>query len=166
MKVKKATTVEQELTAQQQINGEVIRVFHLITESARGVVSNFETKKYRTSVMIDHLQNSSNSLIKEYLSYFFNITLTRNRNSLLVIYIGFDTESVARFGSMLHNQLLREVMRHTMKEATVINIESCIRVDANTKDIRNFFYKRTMEGDNDYTTITVDELVTVEKERV
>ncbi len=109
--------------------------------------------------MIDHLQNTTNSLIKEYLSYFFNVTLTRNKNSLLVIYIGFDTEAVTRFGSMLHNMFLREVMKHTMQDNTNINIESCIRVDATSKDVRYFFYKRITEGENEYVTITVDEPV-------
>jgi hypothetical protein len=159
MKTKKATTVDNQLTADQQQNNEVLRVFNLITQSARAVVSSFDTKKYRTSVLINHLQNSTNRLVTEYLSYFFNVTLTRNKNSLLVIYIGFDTESVTRFGSMLHNMFLREVMKLTMQDNTSVNIESCIRVDANTKDVRYFFYKRITEGENEYVTITVDEPV-------
>ena len=159
MKAKKANTVDDQLTTEQKMNAEVLQAFNLITQSARAVVSNFETKKYRTSVLINHLQNNSNSLVKEYLSYFFNVTLTRNKNSLLVIYIGFDTEAVTRFGSMLHNQLIREVMKHTMQDNTSVNIESCIRVDANTKDVRYFFYKRITEGENEYVTITVDEPV-------
>ncbi|TKC57686.1 hypothetical protein FBD94_20655 [Pedobacter hiemivivus] len=161
MKAKKANTVDDQLTTEQQMNAEVLQAFNLITQSARAVVSNFETKKYRTSVLINHLQNNSNSLVKEYLSYFFNVTLTRNKNSLLVIYIGFDTEAVTRFGSMLHNQLIREVMKHTMQDNTSVNIESCIRVDANTKDVRYFFYKRITEGENEYVTILVDEPVAV-----
>jgi hypothetical protein len=156
MKTKK-TTVQEELSTEQSHNNEVIRVFDLITQSAREVVSNFETKKYRTSVMVDHLQNNNNSLVREYLSYFFNVTLTRNKNSLLVIYIGFDGEAISRFGNMLHNQFLREVMKHTMKEATLVNIESCIRIDAVTKEVRNYFYKRITDGENEYVTITIDE---------
>lgn len=160
MKAKKATTnTVDQFNVEQQMNNEVYRVYSLITQSAREVVNSFETKKYRTSLIIDHLQNNSNSLIKEYLSYFFNITLTRGKNSLLVIYIGFDTESVTRFGTLMHNKLLREIMKHTMQDNTSVNIESCIRVDANTKDVRYFFYKRITEGENEYVTITVDEPV-------
>jgi 3-oxoacyl-ACP reductase-like protein len=161
MKAKK-TTVQEELSTEQLSNNEVIRVFDLITQAAREVVSNFETKKYRTSVMVDHLQNNNNSLIREYLSYFFNVTLTRNKHSLLVIYIGFDSEAITRFGSMLHNLFLREVMKQTMKEATEVNIESCIRIDANTKEVRNYFYKRITDGANEYATITIDEPVITE----
>jgi hypothetical protein len=160
MKAKKETTnTVDQFNVEQQMNNEVYRVYSLITQSAREVVSSFETKKYRTSVMIDHLQNNGNSLIKEYLSYFFNVTLTRNKNSLLVIYIGFDTEAVTRFGTLMHNKLIREVIRHTTQENTSVNIESCIRVDANTKDVRYYFYKRITEGENEYVTITVDEPV-------
>lgn len=157
MKTKK-NTVQEELSQEQLINGEVLRVFDLITQSARHVVSNFETQKYRTSVLVNHMGSNSNSLIKEFLSYFFNVTLTRNKNSLLVIYIGFDGEAIQRFGNMLHNQFIRMVMKHTMVEQTIINIEPYIRIDAGTKEVRNYFYRRVMEGENENVTITVDEL--------
>lgn len=158
MKSKK-TSVQDELSTEQQINNEVIRVFDLITKSATEVVKSFESKKYRTSVIVDHMQNNNNSLIKEYLSYFFNITMTRNKNSLLVIYVGFDSEAITRFGTMLHNQLLREIMKHTMKENTSVDVENCIRIDAGTKEVRNYFYKRITDGESDFVTITVDEQV-------
>jgi len=158
MKAKKAT-IENELSAEQQMNSEVIRVFSLITESARAVVSNFETRKYRTSVLVNHLPNNNNSLVQEYISYFFNITLTRNRNSILLIYIGFDSEAVLRFGTFIHNQFMRQVIRLSMKEETAVDIESCIRIDANTKDIRGFFYRRLAEGENDTVTFLIDEPV-------
>ena len=157
MKARKATTVDQQFTAEQQMNNEVLQLFTHITEAARAVVSNFETRKYRTSVLVNHLPNNSNNLVQEYLSYFFNVTLTRNRNSLLLIYIGFDSEAVSRFGTMIHNQFIRQVMKLTMKEVTAVEIESCIRVDANTKDIRGFFYRRLAEGENDNVTFIIDE---------
>jgi hypothetical protein len=156
MKNKKAT-VQEELSTEQEMNNEVIRVFDQLTEAAMAVVNGFENKKYLTSVMIDHMQYSNNSLVREFLSYFFNITMTRSKSSLLVIYIGFDTEAVARFGNSLHNIFLREVMRLTMKELTTVNIERCIRIDATTKDTRNFYYKRIAEGENEYTTIKTEE---------
>lgn len=162
MKAKKTTTtttVDQQFTEEQHKNSEVLNVFNLITESARAVVSNFETRKYRTSVLVNHLPNNNNSLVQEFISYFFNITLTRNKNSLLVIYIGFDSEAITRFGTMIHNQFLRQVMKSTMKEATLVDIESCIRVDANAKDIRGFFYRRLAEGENDNVTFIIDEPV-------
>jgi len=156
MKNKKAT-VQEELSTEQEMNNEVIRVFDQLTETAMAVVNGFENKKYRTSVIIDHMQYSNNSLVREFLSYFFNITMTRSKSSLLVIYIGFDTEAIARFGNLLHNQFLREVMKLTMKELTTVNIERCIRIDAATKDTRNFFYKRIAEGENEYTSIKTEE---------
>ncbi|MBB5437941.1 hypothetical protein HDC92_001615 [Pedobacter sp. AK017] len=157
MKAKKATTVDQQFTAEQQQNNAVLSVFTQLTEAARAVVSNFETRKYRTSVLVNHLPNPNNNLVQEYISYFFNITLTRNRNSLLLIYIGFDSEAVSRFGTMIHNQFIRQVMKLTMKEQTTVDIESCIRVDANTKDIRGFFYRRLAEGENDNVAFIIDE---------
>lgn len=158
MKSKK-NTVQEELSQEQMVNNEVVRVFDLIVQSAQDVVKSFESKKYRTSVLIDHMQNSNNNLIKEYLSYFFNVTLTRNKNSILVIYIGFDSEAIARFGTQLHNQLLRAIMKHTMKENTSVDIENCIRIDAVTKEVRNYFYKRITDGENDYVSIKVDDAV-------
>lgn len=157
MKAKRTNTVDQQFTAEQQQNNAVLSVFTQLTEAARAVVSGFETRKYRTSVLVNHLPNNNNNLVQEYISYFFNITLTRNRNSLLVIYIGFDSEAVSRFGTMLHNQLLRQVMKLTMKEVTGVDIESCIRIDANTKDIRGFFYRRLAEGETDDITFLIDE---------
>jgi len=159
MKEKKTTTVDQQFTAEQQMNNEVLQLFTHITEIARAVVSNFETRKYRTSVLVNHLPNNNNNLVQEYLSYFFNVTLTRNRNSLLLIYIGFDSEAVSRFGSLIHNMFLREVMKLTGKDQTTVDVESCIRVDANTKDIRGFFYRRLAEGENDNVTFIIDEPV-------
>jgi hypothetical protein len=160
MKTKKST-VQEELSQEQQINNEVLRVFDLITQSAREVVTSFDTQKYRTSVLVNHMQSNNNSLIKEYLSYWFNVTLTRNKNSLLVIYIGFDSEAITRFGNSIHNRFIREVMKLTMKELTSIDIEQYIRVDAVTKEVRNFFYRRVMEQANDNVTITIDEPVVV-----
>jgi hypothetical protein len=159
MKSKKNTTVQEELSQEQLVNNEVVRVFELITQSAQDVVRSFESKKYRTSVLIDHMQNNNNNLIKEYLSYFFNVTLTRNKNSLLVIYIGFDSEAITRFGSMLHNQFIRQIMAHTAKENTLVDIESYIRIDAGTKEVRNYFYKRITDGESDYVNIRVDDVV-------
>lgn len=159
MKAKKATSVNEQFTEEQQKNNEVLNVFNLITEAARGVVSNFETRKYRTSVLINHLPNNNNSLVQEFISYFFNVTLTRNKNSLLVIFIGFDSEAITRFGSAIHNIFLRQVMKLTMKDETTVDIESCIRVDANAKDIRGFFYRRLAEGENDNVTFLIDEPV-------
>ncbi|ATP58937.1 hypothetical protein CPT03_21930 [Pedobacter ginsengisoli] len=159
MKTKKATNVSQQFTAEQQQNSEVLNIFTLITEAARAVVSNFENRKYRTSVLVNHLLNNNNSLVQEFISYFFNVTLTRNKNSLLVIYIGFDSEAVSRFGTLIHNMFLREVYKLTMKERTAVDIESCIRIDAVTKDIRGFFYRRLAEGENDNVTFLIDEPV-------
>jgi len=155
----KKNTVQEELSQEQMVNNEVVRVFDLIIQSAQDVVKSFESKKYRTSVLIDHMQNSNNNLIKEYLSYFFNVTLTRNKNSILVIYIGFDSEAITRFGTMLHNQFIRMIMSHTMKENTLVDIESCIRIDAGTKEVRNYFYKRITDGESDYVSIRVDDVV-------
>lgn len=159
MKSKKNTTVQEELSQEQMVNNEVVRVFDLITQSAQDVVKSFESKKYRTSVLIDHMQNSNNNLIKEYLSYFFNVTLTRNKNSILVIYIGFDSEAISRFGTMLYNRFIRMIMSHTMKENTLVDIEACIRIDAGTKEVRNYFYKRITDGESDYVSIRVDDVV-------
>nr|WP_121272809.1 hypothetical protein [Pedobacter schmidteae] len=75
MKAKKATTVNDQFTAEQQMNNEVLQLFNHIIEAARGVVSNFETRKYRTSVLVNHLPNNNNNLVQEYLSYFFNVPL-------------------------------------------------------------------------------------------
>lgn len=63
---------------------------------------------------------------------------------------------------MLHNQLVRRIMKHTMSDSTAINIESHIRIDTTTKEVRNYFYRRVMEGANENVVITIDEPVVAE----
>ncbi len=154
-------TPETTLTLTQNLearNKEVTKAYAKIVAEARKLVAPFENQKYRTTIEIDHTKSGKDTnLISEFVCFFFNITLTKNRADYNMIYGTFDEEAIAKFGSRLHNRFLRQLFKHTMFENTKYNIEDCIRVNDPAK-VQNFFVNRLLaNGESDWVAISVEE---------
>lgn len=151
------TVLAQNLEAR---NKECAKAFIKITEAVRQLLTSFEMPKYRTYIIIEHDKSGKETnLITEFVCYFVNITLTRNRQGYSMIYLTYDEETLARFGARLYNRIIRALFKQTMFEATKHNIEDAVRVN-NPSNIQNFFVNRLANGGNEYITIDVEARVT------
>ena len=161
MKTRKVNEPVKELSLDEKKNIEVERIFEQITNSARELLTVFEIEKYRTTVLVEHSKiGRYENLIREFLSYHWNFTMSKNKQGGCVIYFGYDGEAISKFGNRLYNEMLRKLIALTMKEATSVNIEDRIRVNHEPTDIHNFYYKRVMDGKTEHVTIQVQDLKT------
>lgn len=157
---KKTETKEPELTPEQLRDEEVNWAFTQIVNDGLQMLTPFEANKYRAVVTVDHAGNERYpNLIKESISYFWNLTLSKSKSGALLIYYTYDNEALLKFGTVIFNRMLRSIFKHTSSERNDINIEDCVRINTDTKDIHNFFYKRMIEGESAVVTISALEHV-------
>jgi hypothetical protein len=155
--VKQPQLIEDDLTIR---NHEIEKAFNQIIIEARTLLTVFEHQKYRSYVDILHSKSGKDTnLIKEWLCYCFNITLTNTKNGSYLIYFGWDEEAIDKFGLSLFSKMLRIIFRVTMFEATPMNIESCVRINKGASNIHNFYLQRILNGENDFVSISVEERV-------
>lgn len=152
---------EIELAQNLEIRNEcVAKAYHNIVRGCKELLSAFDALKYRTSATIDHTKSGKETnLVNEWICYWWDITLTRNRHNYLMIYVNYDEEALTRFGDKLFNRMLRTVMKCTNLEAFDFNIENCIRIDHSATDIQPFFISRILNGEKEHVSITAEDKV-------
>lgn len=141
-------------------NKQVEKSYKQIVEALKPLLKVFESRKYRTFILVDHTKSGKETnLITEFICFFFNLTLTINKAGYKMIYFTYDEESLARFGPRIYNRALRQLFKHTMFDATGFNIEDCIRV-SNHMNVQGFFVNRLANGENSHISIDVEEQLT------
>jgi len=144
----------------RQRNENVERAYHEIVKNTKELLTAFDNLKYRMSVTVDHTKSGKETnLLNEWISYFYNFTLTNNRYGYYMIYISYDEDALKRFGDKMFNRMLRIVFNNTNAIVGDINIENCIRVDHSATDIQPFFINRLLSDPKDYVTINTEEKV-------
>lgn len=161
MKTKATEKVKTKLvlvnTEIQQTNEAVERAYMEITKSASELLKKFELAKYRTHLSVDHFKDPQNTnLVREFISFFWNITLSNSKEGKSYIFISIDESGLVKFGSGLTNLLLRSAFQITDGS----DIEYSMRVNYMPMDIHNFFYKRIVEGETDFVSIYLEEHLT------
>lgn len=152
---KKAQQQVPDLTPEQLKNEEINYAFNQITNDGLQMLTPFEANKYRAIVTVDHSGNERYpNLIKESISYFWNLTLSKSKSGSLLIYYTYDNEAILKFGTVIFNRMLRSIFKHTSSERNDINIEDCVRINTDTKDIHSFYYKRMIEGESAVVNIS------------
>ena len=138
-------------------NKEVERCYNLVVQGCRQLLLDFQHAKYRTVIEIDHTNSDKDTkLIKEFLCSFFNITLTKNRADYSMIYLTYSEEAIPRFGARLYNRVVRQLYKYTTYEGKKVNVEDCVRLNDLGK-VEQFFIGRLTNGENAYTSISVEE---------
>lgn len=156
------TPTEEILLAQnlELRNENVEKAFHNIIKGCKELLTAFDTLKYRMNVTIDHTKSGKETnLINEFICYFWDITLTRNRFNYYMIYVSYDEEALTRFGDKIFNRMLRIVFNCTNITVTDINIENSVRIDHSATDIQIFFINRLLSDPKDYIVVTAEEKV-------
>lgn len=154
-------TITQNLEAR---NNEVDKAYKLILESTKGLLSPFESKKYRTIIHVDHSKSErETTVVKECLCFFWNITLATNRAGYRMIYLSYDASAFAKFGARLYNRILRHLFKASMFENTKINIEDSIRINYEPSDVQNFFINRLANGENNFVTFEIEEKANIQE---
>lgn len=148
---------------EQQVltNKEVLKAYNLIVDCATELLRRFDLPKYRTYATIDHVKNEYKSnMIVEHLNYFWNITLSNNKDGKSYIFIDLGSEALNKFGSGLTNIFLRRAYEVTQSNDNTGGIEYAMRVNFQEADqLHNFYYRRVAEGENNYVSIsTVDKV--------
>lgn len=137
-------------------NAEVAKAYTLITQASKMLLTTFEAKKYRTVIEVNHTQSGrEGNLIKEFMTFFFNITLTTNRAGYFMIYFTMSEDAIAKFGARLYTRAMRVLFKHTMFDKGKISIEDSVRVN-NPGQVENYFINRLANGENDFISIEVE----------
>lgn len=158
---KKPTTQYVAITSEIQLtNLEVEKAYTSIVSKASQLLKKFDLPKFRTYCEMEHTKNELNAnLVKEFLSYHWNVTLSMNpKDGKLYIFIDLGGEALEKFGNGLTNALLREAYQLTQSHDNTQGIEYALRVNFNpSEQLHNFYYRRIVEGETDYVSIvTVD----------
>lgn len=141
-------------------NEKVELAYKNIIKGCKELLTAFDTLRYRMHVTIDHTNSGKETnLISEWICYFWDITITRNRFNYYMIYVSYDEEALTRFGDKIFNRMLRLVFNNTNITATDINIENSVRIDHSATDIQIFFINRLLSDPKDYIIITAEEKV-------
>lgn len=146
-------------------NIEVEKAYTLIVGKAIELMDKFELNKFRMYAEIDHTLNEHNTnLVKEHLSFHFNITLSISpKDGRSFMFIDLGLESLTKFGSSLTNQLLRYAYQVTESHDNTAGIEYALRVTFLPADqLHNFFYRRIAEGETSYVSLhTIEKSIEV-----
>jgi hypothetical protein len=127
--------------------------FNAIINDAQQLLSVFEAAKFRTVAIVDHSKNDKYpNLQQECISYFWNVTLNSSPKGNLTLYFSYDEEALARFGAKIYNDTLRLIFKHTTASADA-NIEDCVRINVTTSNVRDFYYSRVIDGENEFVNI-------------
>ncbi len=142
----------------QVTNQEVQKAYQKIIEAAQKLLGRFEMVKYRTYVLVENTKDPQNTnYINEFICQFWSINLINGRDGRYYIYINYDGNSIEKFGSNLTNLLLREAYRATNSEDGTIGCEYALKVMFVDHDVRNYFFRLVVEGENSYNSIAVVE---------
>jgi hypothetical protein len=145
-------------TEEQQKREALELIFAQAIEQAGAFLKPFDTEKYRTTVTINHEKLKTNeSLIREFLCFHFNITLSKNKNGYHVLYFNYDEEAITKFGTRVFNQMLRTLISTSSKECTQINVEDRVRVATKPTDVHNFLWKRVIDKEKEHIVINAVE---------
>lgn len=141
----------------QARNTQVEKAFYQIVKETSALLSPFEAKKYRTLITVNHNDSGKvTNLISEHITFFWNITLTKNKQGYYMIYFTPDQESITKFGQRLVNRAIRQLFKCTAQEKNKPNIEDCIRLNASS-NVQSFFLSRLANGSNLFTTINEED---------
>lgn len=141
-------------------NQNVEQAYLNIIKGCKELLTAFDTLRYRMHVTIDHTKSGKETnLISEWMCYFMNLTLTRNKYGYHMLYFSFDAEALTRFGDKMFNRMLRVVFNCTNITVTDLNIENSIRIEHEASDIQPFFINRLLADPKDYITITAEDKV-------
>ncbi|WP_276345622.1 hypothetical protein [Daejeonella sp. JGW-45] len=144
-------TTNPELDARNQA---VEKAYFEIIKHTSVLLQPFESVKYRKMINVNHSESGKgNSLINETLTFFWNITLTRNKQNYVMVYFTADAESITKFGQRLANRAIRQVFKCTAQEKNKPLIEDCVRLN-NPGKVQDYFLSRLANGDNLFTTIS------------
>ncbi|HEY0667633.1 MAG TPA: hypothetical protein VGD22_05625 [Sphingobacteriaceae bacterium] len=134
-------------------NKEVTKCFDKVVEASKLLLKPFNEGKYRTTILVDHANSGQDTnLISEFLTCFFNITLTKNKMGYVMIYIKYDNENLERFGARLYNRVLRQLFKHTMSSYA----QDAVRVN-NPSRVEPFFLNRLGYGVKPHVKISTVE---------
>lgn len=127
--------------------------FNHIVENVTSLLKPFFSQRYRTYILVEHsASGKETNLIMEFLCSFFTITLTTNKVGYRMIYLTYDSDSISKFGARLYNRVLRQIFKHTEEKI----VEDCVRIN-NPGNVISFYLTRLSHGENDYTTIDIQE---------
>ncbi len=151
------TTQDNTATANPELearNQAVEAAYYQIIKNTSQLLQPFESVKYRKLININHAESGKNSnLISECITFFWNITLVRNKQNYVMLYFTPDQESITKFGQRLANRAVRQVFKCTAQEKNKPLIEDCVRLN-NPGKVQDFFLSRLANGDNLFTTIS------------
>ncbi len=142
-------------------NLEISKVYNQITKDVRYFLSRLAHPEARTYLVGYYPieEQSKHRIVFEFLCIMCEITLSIKEDHRL-IEVNTDTEIKRWVGAYNYEQMLRQIYRTTMWEATQYNIEDCLVINTEKIDHYDYWVKRLHEGETLDTSIFIEDLTT------
>ncbi|RVU01274.1 hypothetical protein EOD41_04720 [Mucilaginibacter limnophilus] len=111
-------------------NAEVRKVYFKLLKEAKALLAPIEAEPLRYSLIREDKQlDNKGYIIHEFLSPLLYLRLESYSDGKLGIHYGFELMPTLGEYYYIPNTFIRSIYKHTMADATPINIEDCIRTD-------------------------------------
>lgn len=129
--------------------------YELIITKAINLLKKQTTTELRTYCTMDHSKNELNSnLIKEFLCYFWNITLSTDINTgRYCIDVDFGKEALVKFGNSLANSLIQEIFSVLHANEQSAHPEFPLFINFVPIEHLTHWYRTIAQGETDYVSI-------------
>ncbi|GGC63202.1 hypothetical protein GCM10011387_16010 [Pedobacter quisquiliarum] len=137
----------------------VERTYELIVAKAINLLKDQSTTEFKSYCTMDHSKNELNSnLIKEFLCYFWNITLSKDiNNGSYCIDLDFGKEPLIKFGNCLANSLVQEIFRVLHAKEQSAQPEFPLFINFVPIEHLTYWYRTIAQGETEYVSIFTSE---------
>lgn len=137
-------------------DAKIEKAYFTIIEKATNLLNTFDSPEQRTYCHMDHSKNELNSnMLKEFLSYFWNITLQvapHNKERQIVIDIG--EEGIRKFGNELTTSLIRKIFSMNASKTLITGTENMLVINYQPLPILEYYYRVIAQGETEYISIS------------
>ena len=132
------------------------KAYFIIVEKAINLLNTFENPEQGTYCQMDHSKNELNSnMIKEFLCYFWNITLQvapHKKERQILIDIG--EEGIRKFGNKLTTSLIRKIFSMNASKTLITGTENTLVINYQPLPILEYYYRVIAQGETEYISIS------------
>lgn len=145
----------------QIINKKVEKAYSTVVNSAIDLLRDFEPVEFRTYCEMEHTKNELNAnLIKEFLCFFWNITLSKStKDSRYYIVIDLGKEALEKLGSCLTNLLLLKIYSAMRSNEETTCTLYALKINFLPLELLSYFHSNIAHGETSYISITTVEKI-------
>lgn len=136
-------------------NKAITKAYQLVVEEAITILKQFKEPQHLTYCRMDHLKNDQNTnMIKEFLCYFWNITLSVSpHNKRRQIQLDIGKEGLEKIGYTLTNFLISKIISVILASGDITDAEDDFILNSRPLALLPYFYSTIARGETEYISI-------------